>query len=116
MSCHIPHRHSALTAYKYLTIIEENGRRNFNAYLADRLDGPWKPIADTGQRPFAGWKNICPAKGVAAWLDNVGHGELVRAGHDQTLTIDPTNLLFVFLGMLDRHKRGESAGGDARHS
>lgn len=40
---------------QYLTIIEENGRRYYKAYLADRLDGPWKPIADTAEKPFAGW-------------------------------------------------------------
>ena len=51
---------------KYLTIIEENGRRYYKAYLADRLDGPWQPIADTAEQPFAGWKNIRPAPGVAA--------------------------------------------------
>lgn len=95
---------------QYLTIIEENGRRYYKAYLADRLDGPWKPIADTADQAFAGRKNIRPATGAAAWTDNVSHGELVRAGHDQTLTIDPTNLQFVFQGMLDRHKQDKGYG------
>jgi len=45
---------------KYLTVIEENGRRYYKAYLADRLDGKWVPVADTAERPFAGWKNIRP--------------------------------------------------------
>ncbi len=39
---------------QYLTIIEENGRRYYKAYLADRLDGPWTPVADTAESPFAG--------------------------------------------------------------
>ena len=51
---------------KYLTIIEENGRRYYKAYLADRLDGPWTPVADTAEQPFAGWKNIRPAAGRGA--------------------------------------------------
>ena len=46
---------------KYLTIVEEDGRRYYKAYLADRLDGPWTPLADTADKPFAGWKNIRPA-------------------------------------------------------
>jgi len=95
---------------KYLTIIEENGRRYYKAYLADRLDGEWTPLADTARKPFAGWTNIRPAKGVAPWTDNVSHGELIRDGNDQTMTVDPSNLRFVFQGMLEKHKAGKGYG------
>jgi len=95
---------------KYLTIIEENGRRYYKAYLADRLDGEWTPVADTAERPFAGWKNIQPASGVKPWTDNVSHGELIRDGYDQKLTVDPDNLLFIFQGMLDKDKSGKGYG------
>ena len=95
---------------KFLTIIEEDGRRYYKAYVADRLDGRWTPIADSPEVPFASWHNICPAPGVPAWTDNVSHGELVRDGYDQTLTIDPTNLRFVFQGMLDADKSGKGYG------
>jgi len=95
---------------KYLTIVEENGRRYYKAYLADRLDGPWTPLADTAEKPFAGWKNIRPAKGVEPWTDNVSHGELIRAGNDQTMTVDPNRLRFVFQGLLDKDKRGKGYG------
>ena len=95
---------------KYLTIIEENGQRYYKAYLADRLDGKWTPLADTAKKPFAGWVNIQPAKGVAAWTDNVSHGELVRDGVDETMTVDPANLQFVFQGMLEKHKAGKGYG------
>jgi len=95
---------------KYLTIIEENGRRYYKAYLADRLDGPWTPLADTAERPFAGWKNVRPAKGVAPWTDNISHGELIRDGSDQTLTIDPKQIRLLFQGMLDRDKSGRGYG------
>ncbi len=67
---------------QYLTIVEENGQRYYKAYLADRLDGEWTPVADTAERPFAGWKNIRPAPGVEPWTDNVSHGELLRDGND----------------------------------
>jgi hypothetical protein len=95
---------------KYLTIVEENGRRYYKAYLADRLDGPWKPLADTAEKPFAGWNNIHPAPGVEPWTDNVSHGELIRDGYDQRLVVDPDHLRFVFQGMLDRDKDGKGYG------
>ena len=95
---------------KYLTIVEEDGRRYYKAFIADRLDGEWKPVADSPENPFASWKNIRPAKGVEPWTDNVSHGELIREGTDQTLTVDPQNLRFVFQGMLDQHKSGKAYG------
>ncbi len=104
------HTYRLKGAEKYLTIIEENGRRYYKAYVADRLDGEWIPLADTAQRPFAGWKNIRPAPGVEAWTDNVSHGELIRDGYDQNLIVDPQNLRFIFQGMLDAHKSGKGYG------
>lgn len=95
---------------KYLTLIEENGRRYYKAYLADRLDGAWVPLADTPERPFAGWKNIRPAAGVEPWTDNVSHGELIREGYDETLAVDPGNLRFLFQGMWDKDKSGVGYG------
>lgn len=95
---------------QYLTIVEENGRRFYKAYLADHLDGPWTPLADTAQRPFAGWTNIRPAVGVEPWVDNVSHGELIRDGNDQTMTVAPGNLRFVFQGLLETDKTEAAKG------
>jgi len=95
---------------KYLTVIEENGRRYYKAYLADSLGGAWTPTADTAERPFAGWKNVRPASGVEPWTDNISHGELIRDGYDQTLTVDPAHLRFIFQGMWDRDKSGRGYG------
>jgi len=95
---------------QYLTIIEENGQRFYKAYVADQLDGKWIPVADTPERPFAGWKNIRPAAGVEPWTDNISHGELIRDGWDETLTVDPRHLQFVFQGMLEKHKSGQAYG------
>ncbi len=95
---------------QYLTVIEENGRRYYKAYIADRLDGPWTPVADTAERPFAGWNNVRPAAGVESWTDNISHGELIREGYDETLTVDPTNLRFIFQGMWDKDKSGIGYG------
>ena len=95
---------------KYLTIVEENGRRYYKAYLADRLDGPWTPVADTAEKPFAGWMTIRPAKGVEPWTDNVSHGELIRDGFDESLTVDPDNLQLLFQGMWDKDKPDKTYG------
>lgn len=95
---------------QYLTVIEENGKRYYKAYLADRLDGEWTPIADTAERPFAGWNNVRPEVGVTPWTDNISHGELVREGWDETLTVDPKNLRFIFQGMWDKDKSGKGYG------
>lgn len=95
----------------YLTIIEQDeGRRYFKAYVADRLDGHWHPLADTAQSPFAGWTNTAPSSNSAAWTDNISHGELIRSGYDQTLTVDPDSWTFLFQGMLQADKRGQAYG------
>ena len=95
---------------KYMTLIEQDGRRYFKAYIADRLDGEWTPLADTEERPFAGANNIRPGKGIEAWTDNISHGELVRDSIDQRLVIDPENMRFLFQGMLQKHKSGKGYG------
>ena len=91
---------------KYLTIIEANprGKRYFKAYIADRLDGEWAPVRDSEDGPFAGEVNVWPARGVALWADNISHGELIRDGFDETLTVDPANLRFVFQGAWQKDK------------
>ncbi len=95
---------------QFLTIIEADGRRHYKAYVADTLDGGWTPIADTTGKPFAGAANIRPGKGVDAWTDNVSHGELVRDGVDESMTVDAAKLQFVFQGMLEKDKPGKKYG------
>lgn len=94
---------------RYLTVIEagQSGRRYYKAYLADRLDGPWTPLADTEAKPVAGAANVRPAEGVPLWTDNISHGELIRDGVDETLTVDPDNLRFVIQGVLQKDKPPE---------
>lgn len=94
---------------QYLTIIEQDGQRYMKAYLADRLDGPWRPWSEKDAH-FISHRNIAPAPGVQAWTDNVSHGEFIRASNDQTLTIDPADLQFVFQGLLESEKRGKPYG------
>ncbi|MCA9264842.1 MAG: hypothetical protein KDA60_13375 [Planctomycetales bacterium] len=95
---------------EYLTIIEQDGRRYYKAYFADRLDGAWRPLAATEQAPFAGAANIQPASGVSRWTDNISHGELIRVGVDESLTVDPQNWQFLFQGMLQQEKQSKAYG------
>jgi len=96
----------------YLTIIEANpnSKRYYKAYLADKLDGAWTPVADTRKQPFVGDVNARPAPGVSVWADNISHGELIRAGYDQAMVVDPEKLQLVFQGALQKEKAGTGYG------
>lgn len=87
---------------EYLTIIEAQGkgRRYFKAYLADTLAGPWKPLAASWEKPFAGLANCS-----SPWTSSISHGELIRSRNDETLEIDPKNLQFLFQGASDAEYR-----------
>lgn len=95
---------------QFITLIEANGRRYFKAYVADRLDGDWTPVADSENRPFAGATNTQPAPGVTAWTDNISHGELIRSSNDERLIVDLDHPKFIFQGMLEAHKRRKNYG------
>lgn len=89
---------------QYLCFIEcmgEGGHRYFKAFLSDRLDGEWKPIAQasTWATPFAGPLNVKSEDGTPLWTADISHGELLRTGSDETMTVDPTNLQFLYQGM-----------------
>jgi hypothetical protein len=95
---------------QYLTIIEAQAgdRRYYKAYLAERLDGAWQPLADTREKPFAGPVNVRDSD--PHWTDSVSHGELLRAGHDQRLEVDPTRLRLLYQGVSDRERAGKAYG------
>jgi hypothetical protein len=95
---------------RYLTVVEaqNGGRRYYKAYLADRLDGEWKPLAATKENPFAAPVNV--RDNGPHWTDSFSHGEFIRSGSDEHLEIDPANLQFLFQGVLDRDLRGKPYG------
>jgi len=96
---------------RYLTVIEavgDGGGRYYKAYLADRLDGAWQPLAATREKPFAGPGNVRQEGGH--WTDSISHGELHRAGHDERLEVDATRLRFLFQGVSDEDRRGKPYG------
>jgi len=96
---------------KYLTLVEAqhgHGWRYYKAYVADYLDGEWKPLAATKDRAFASMRNVTPAGGK--WTDVISHGELLRSGHDERLEVDPADLRFLFQGVRDADRRGKNYG------
>jgi Glycosyl hydrolase family 62 len=95
------HTYKLKGAQRFLTIVEAQasaGRRYYKAYAAEQLDGKWTPLADTLEKPFAGQANVAFDEGVEPWTDSISHGELVRDGVDESMTMDPANLQFLFQG------------------
>jgi hypothetical protein len=90
---------------QFLTVIEAigNNRRYYKAYVANKLDGEWLPIADSFKKPFAAAeKNVTQKE---PWTTNISHGELVRSGIDEYMEINPGHLRFVFQGASDDEYR-----------
>ena len=98
---------------RFLTLIEAigpGGQRYYKAWLADRLDGAWRPLAASWEHPFASSRNVRFAPGVEPWTDSISHGELLRDGIDETLTVDPAHLRFLFQGCTAKERNGKGYG------
>jgi hypothetical protein len=96
---------------KYLTLVEaQNGHgwRYYKAYLADRLDGTWQPLAADKDKAFASMTNVKPTG--EKWSDVISHGELLRSGCDEKLEVDPAHLRFLFQGVLEKDRDGKGYG------
>jgi len=96
---------------RYMTLVEAQGGygwRYYKAYLANQIDGEWIPLADTKDKSFASMMNTQPTG--LRWTDCISHGELLRAGYNQRLEIEATNLRFLFQGVSDKDKEGKPYG------
>ena len=98
---------------QYLTLIEaigSGGVRYYKAWLADSLDGAWRPLATSWAQPFASRQNVCFAAGVTPWSDSISHGELLREGCDETLAVDGDHLRFLFQGCTAKERADKKYG------
>jgi hypothetical protein len=96
------HTYKLASRQQYLTIIESigpSGRRYYKSYLADTLDGKWKPAAANWEHPFAGKLNVIFAG--RPWADSISHGELFRLGNDERMEVDSDYLRLLFQGASD---------------
>jgi endo-1,4-beta-xylanase len=76
-----------------------DGHAYLRSWTAAGIAGTWTALAATPATPFAGAADIAFPAGP--WTSDVVRGELIRAGVDQSLTVDPCRLQLIYLG-LDR--------------
>jgi hypothetical protein len=94
-----------------LTLVEARapaGKRYYKAYLAHGLEGAWAPLADSLDKAFASPANVSFTG--EKWSDSFSHGELLRESNDETLTVDPANLVFLFQGVTAAEMEGRQYG------
>lgn len=92
----------------YFTIVEAQAgkRRYFKGFVADRLDGSWRPLAASRQQPLVSPLNVINQS--ESWATSYSHGEFLRFGYDQKLEIDPQGLQLLFQGASDaEYQRGD---------
>ncbi|MFF1281492.1 non-reducing end alpha-L-arabinofuranosidase family hydrolase [Streptomyces sp. NPDC058299] len=86
-------------ANQYLLLVEaigSDGRRYFRSWTTSSLAGSWTPLAASENNPFAKSNNVAFPAG--AWTRDISHGEMIRAGYDQTLTIPACRLQYLYQG------------------
>ena len=92
----------------YLLLVEAigaTGERYFRSWTSDRIESGWKELAASEANPWAGAANVV-FEGTP-WTKSISHGEVVRELTDQTLTIDPCGLRFLYQGLDPALNQGE---------
>jgi endo-1,4-beta-xylanase len=87
---------------KYLALVEafdadSSYHRYFRSWTADTLDGAWTPLADTYANPFASTANVT-FTAEPPWTADISHGEMLRDGYDQHLSVNPCHLQYLYQG------------------
>jgi Glycosyl hydrolase family 62/Cellulose binding domain len=83
---------------QYLLLVEaigSDGNRWFRSWTSTSIAGSWTPLAATEANPFARSNNVTFPGG---WSRDVSHGDMVRVNNDQTQTINPCDLQYVYQG------------------
>jgi hypothetical protein len=84
---------------EYLLIVEaigSGGHRYFTAYTSSAINGSWAPLANTQSNPFIAASNV--SFSGTAWTQDFSSGEMIRSGYDQTLTISPCKIQYLYQG------------------
>ncbi|GIC85396.1 putative alpha-L-arabinofuranosidase [Aspergillus udagawae] len=92
---------------QYLLLVEaigSDGQRYFRSWTSNSLAGTWKGLANTESNPFARANNV--AFSGTPWTKSISHGEMIRTQTDQTMTISPCKLRYLYQGL------SPSASGD----
>ncbi|MEU6357502.1 non-reducing end alpha-L-arabinofuranosidase family hydrolase [Streptomyces sp. NPDC047072] len=92
---------------QYLLLVEaigSDGRRYFRSWTSSSIAGSWTQLAASESNPFARASNVGFPAG--SWTKDISHGEMIRAGYDQTLTIPACRLQYLYQG------KDPNAGGD----
>ncbi|MFJ6194760.1 non-reducing end alpha-L-arabinofuranosidase family hydrolase [Micromonospora sp. NPDC092111] len=92
---------------RYLLLVEaigSDGRRWFRSWTATGIAGPWQALAAEENNPFARANNVTFSG--TAWTRDISHGEMIRSGYDQTLTVSPCQLQYLYQG-LDPNASGD---------
>ncbi|MFI8231170.1 non-reducing end alpha-L-arabinofuranosidase family hydrolase [Streptomyces sp. NPDC085900] len=92
---------------QYLLIVEavgSDGRRYFRSWTSGSIAGSWTPLAASESNPLARATNVTFPAGARS--KDISHGEMIRAGYDQTLTIPACKLQYLYQG------KDPNAGGD----
>lgn len=78
--------------------IGSDGARYFRSWTSNSIAGSWTPLAATEENPFARSNNVAFTDGNA-WTQSISHGGMVRTQTDQTLTISPCDMRYMYQGM-----------------
>lgn len=84
----------------YLLIVEaigSDGHRYFTSYTSHAIDGAWTPLAATESNPFIRSTNVTFSG--PPWTEDFSSGEMIRSGYDQTLTVSPCRMRYLYQGL-----------------